>query len=86
MDGAYDTRRCHNVIAAQGAAAVIPPRKNAQLWKPTTAGAPSHTFCECVAGRGMARDFNRQVAELQVRITVFNRSTALGIPITEPVG
>ena len=38
-DGAYDTRRCHNVIAARGAAAVIPPRKNAQLWKPTTAGA-----------------------------------------------
>ena len=24
-DGAYDTRRCHNVIAARGAAAVIPP-------------------------------------------------------------
>jgi len=38
-DGAYDTRRCHNVIAARGAAAVIPPRNNAQLWKPTTAGA-----------------------------------------------
>ena len=38
-DGAYDTRRCHNVIAARGAAAIIPPRKNAQLWKPTTAGA-----------------------------------------------
>ena len=30
-DGAYDTRRCHNVIAARGAAAIIPPRKNAQL-------------------------------------------------------
>ncbi len=26
-DGAYDTRRCHNVIAARGAAAIIPPRK-----------------------------------------------------------
>ncbi len=38
-DGAYDTRRCHNSIAARGAAAIIPPRKNAQLWKPTTAGA-----------------------------------------------
>ena len=23
-DGAYDTRRCHNVIAARGAAAIIP--------------------------------------------------------------
>lgn len=38
-DGAYDARRCHNVIAARGAAAIIPPHKNAQLWKPTTAGA-----------------------------------------------
>ncbi len=38
-DGAYDTHRCHNVIATRGAAAIIPPRKNAQLWKPTTAGA-----------------------------------------------
>ena len=38
-DGAYDTRRCHNVIAAREATAIIPPRKNAQLWKPSTAGA-----------------------------------------------
>ena len=30
-DGAYDTRACHEVIAQRGAAAVIPPRKNAQL-------------------------------------------------------
>ncbi len=38
-DGAYDTRRCHDVIAARGAHAVIPPRKNAKPWKPTSAGA-----------------------------------------------
>jgi len=38
-DAAYDTRRCHNVIAARRLAAIIPPRKNAWLWKPTTAGA-----------------------------------------------
>jgi hypothetical protein len=116
-DGAYDTRRCHNVIAARGAAAVIPPRKNAQLWKPTTAGAiarneavrackylgralwrkltgyhrrsRAETKMNCVKllGQGlMARDFDRQVAEIQVRIAVLNRYTALGIPITEPVG
>jgi len=36
--------------------------------------------------RLMARDFDRQVAELQVRIAVLNGYTALGIPITEPVG
>jgi hypothetical protein len=34
-----DTRTCHDAIAARGAAAVIPPRRNAQPWKETTAGA-----------------------------------------------
>ena len=38
-DGACDTRNCHNDIADRGAAAVIPPRKNAKLWKADTAGA-----------------------------------------------
>jgi transposase len=36
--------------------------------------------------RLMARDFDRQVAELQVRIAVLNGYTALGIPVTETVG
>ena len=102
------------MIAARGAAAIIPPRKNAQLWKPTTAGAiarneaarackylgralltgyhrrsRAETKMNCVKllGQGlMARDFDRQVAELQVRIAVLNRYTALGKLITEPVG
>ena len=39
MDGAYDTRKCHDAIAARGAHAVIPPRKNAKPWKPSSAGA-----------------------------------------------
>jgi hypothetical protein len=34
----------------------------------------------------MARDFDRQVAELQIRAAVLNGYTALGIPVTEPVG
>ena len=38
-DGAYDTRKCHDAIASRDAHAVIPPRKNAKLWKPDTAGA-----------------------------------------------
>lgn len=29
-DGAYDTRKCHEAIAARNAAAIIPPRKNAK--------------------------------------------------------
>ena len=35
-DGAFDTRKCHEAIAARGAAAIIPPRKNAKPWKPDT--------------------------------------------------
>ena len=34
----------------------------------------------------MARNFDRQVAEIQVRIAVLNRYTELGIPVTVPVG
>jgi hypothetical protein len=33
-----------------------------------------------------ARDFERQVAESQIRIDVLSRYKALGIPITEPNG
>ena len=38
-DGACDTRKCHDAIAARSAAAIIPVRKNAKPWKKTTAGA-----------------------------------------------
>ena len=117
VDGAYDTRKCHDAIAARNAHAVIPPRKNAKPWKPTSAGAIARneavnasrylgralwrqlsgnhrrsrveTKMNCVKLLGqslMARDFDRQVAEVQVRIAVLNRYTALGIPVTEVVG
>ncbi len=33
-----------------------------------------------------ARDFERQTAELQVRIAILNRFTSLGIPATQPLG
>ncbi|SPJ24127.1 hypothetical protein PAA8504_01954 [Palleronia abyssalis] len=36
--------------------------------------------------RLMARDYDRQVAGIQVRIAIMNRYTALGIPITKAVG
>ena len=34
----------------------------------------------------MARDFDGQTVEVQVRIAIFNRYTALGIPVTQPIG
>lgn len=43
-------------------------------------------LCETVGQSLMARDFDRQVAKIQIRIAVLNRYTALGIPVTEPVG
>ena len=36
--------------------------------------------------RLMARDFDRQVAEVQVRIAILNGYTALCIPVTKAVG
>ncbi|MFV0411550.1 MAG: transposase, partial [Paracoccus sp. (in: a-proteobacteria)] len=38
-DGVFDTRKCHEAIAARGAAAIIPPRKNARPSKPDSPGA-----------------------------------------------
>jgi hypothetical protein len=35
--------------------------------------------------RIMARDFDRQVGELQVRAAVLNRFTRLGTPVTAPM-
>lgn len=36
--------------------------------------------------RLMARDFDRQVTEIQVRLAVLSRFTALGITVTEVMG
>ena len=47
------------------------------------------TKMNCVMSLGhrlIARDFDRQVAALPVRIAVLNGYTALGIPVTEAVG
>ena len=44
-----------------------------------------HCF-KLLGERVMARDFERQVAELQIRAAILNRFTALGTPITQRVG
>ncbi|PRZ45424.1 DDE family transposase [Tritonibacter scottomollicae] len=114
---AYDSRKCHEAIAARGAAALIPPRKNAKPWKPTSPGAVArnetlrasknlgreiwrrwsgyHRWsrveakmnCIRLLGQSLiARNFDRQVSELQIRIAVLNGYTALGIPAKVAVG
>lgn len=108
-DGAYDTRKCHEAIATRGAVAVIPSRKNAKPWKPTSPVALSRNealraskYLGCAIWRRwggyhrrsrveskmncikllgqslMAKDFERQVAELQVRIAVLSYSPIFG--------
>ena len=48
--------------------------------------AAKHATCVKLLGQSlMARDFDRQVDVLQVRIAVLNGYTALGIPVTRPV-
>lgn len=95
-DGAYDTRKCHDAIAERSAAAVIPPCRNAKLWKADSAEAAARNetpraskhlgralsgrssgYCrrsraetkmlsvKLLGQRLMARDFDRQVAELR---------------------
>ena len=116
-DGAFDTRNCHDAIAARSAAAIIPPRKNAKPWKPDTAGAIARNEIlrtskrvgptirrrwsgyhrrsraetrmhrvKLLGQRLSAQDFERQVAEVQVRVAVLNGFSALGIPVTKLVG
>ena len=115
-DGAYDTRACHAAIAAQGAFALIPTRRNGRLWKENTPVAHArndilrttrrlgwaiwrrwsnyhrrslvetkmHCF-KLLGERIRSRDFDRQVAEFQIRAAILNRFTALGTPITQRV-
>ena len=44
------------------------------------------TSVKLLGQRLMARDFDRQVAEFQVRVAVLNGFTALGIPATQAIG
>ena len=69
----------------------IPPPKSRrnEPSRDIAAQYPAGQWMHCMKLLGqslMARDFERQVAEIQIRIAVLNRYTALGIPITEPVG
>ena len=116
-DGACDTRRCHDAIAARQAHAILPPRKTSKMWKPDTPGALARSeavrssiglgralwrnltgyhrrsrietkmHCVILPGERLsARDFDRQVAEIQIRAAILNGFTTLGIPRTVAVG
>jgi hypothetical protein len=117
-DGAYDTKACHEAIAQRNAQAIIPPRKNARLWKNKADKMGERARNEAVRAcqrlgrkiwkhwsgyhrrslvetkmhcfkrlgeRVMARTFEGQVTELQVRVALLNRFTQLGTPETVAV-
>jgi hypothetical protein len=42
-------------------------------------------YMKLLGQRLMAHDFDRQVAEVQVRVAILNSYTALGIPVTKAV-
>ena len=77
--------------AQRGAAGVEIPRPCAQAkmerippQKPRR--DQNATSVKLLVQRLMARDFDRQVAEFQVRVAVLNGFTALGIPVTKVMG
>jgi len=43
-------------------------------------------YVKLLGQRLMARDFDRQLSEFQIRVAVLNGFTALGIPVTEATG
>ena len=58
-------------------------------WSGSQRRSRAETKMHCVKLLGqrlMARDFDGQVAEFQVRVAVLNGFTALGIPVTEVAG
>ncbi|MGB3246742.1 MAG: IS5 family transposase [Sulfitobacter sp.] len=90
-DGDYDTRYCHDAIARNEAlrASRYLGRAIWRNWSGYYRRSRVETKMHCMKLLGqrlMARDFDRQVAEVQIRIAFMNGYTALGIPVTEAVG
>lgn len=64
-------------------------RKTWRKWSGYHRRSRAETKMHCMKLLGqrlMAREPDRQVAELQIRVAVMNGFTALGIPVTEAVG
>ena len=78
-------------VSARNEALRATKRFGRTIWRPWSGHhrrSRAETKMNCVKLLGptlAARDFERQTAELQVRIAILNRHTALGIPITRPV-
>ena len=79
-DGAYDTRKCRDAIAARNAHAVIPPRKNAKMWKP-----PSRACRHAREGNGHTRSASTQRSRPILKVSG-SRNVATGdrVPLQKP--
>ncbi len=80
-DVAYDARKCHEAIAARDAHAVIPPRKNAKPWKPTSAGAIARNDA-VNAQRYLGRTFWRRWSGYHRRSRVETKPLGIMLRIT----
>ena len=84
-DGAYDTRKCHDAIAAREAHAVIPPRKNAKMWKPDTPGARARN--EAVrSSKYLGRALWRHLTGYHRRSRCRNQDALCETPRSAPLG
>ncbi len=84
VDGAYDTRKCHDAIAARNAHAVIPPRKNAKMWKPDTPRARARN--EAVrSSKYLGRALWRNLTGYHRRSRVETKPLGIMLRITLPV-
>lgn len=79
-DGAYDMRKCHGVIATRNAHAVIPPRKNAKMWKP-----PSRACRHALTGSGHTGSASTQRSSPILKVSGSrNVATADRVPPQKP--
>lgn len=91
-DGAYDTRACHDAIATRDEILRASKHLGRALWRNWSGyhrRSRVETKMNCVKLLGqrlMSRDFDRQVAEAQIRAAVLKRFTALSIPMTVAAG
>lgn len=89
--GAYDTKRCRQVIADRQAHAVIPPRKNARPWRDTKVHSQERNeLLRTVKRLGRTlwkkwSGYHRRSNEIHARVAVLNKFTELGRPHTRVV-
>ncbi len=82
-DGAYDKRKCYDAIAARGAQATIPPRKDAIRWEEQSSSGEEHSRNQALEriealGRQGWKQESRYHRRYEAETTMFRFKTILG--------